>query len=53
MDRPEKIARIIYASMHQGWNVTPWWDLGNGQDLYLKAAKEVCTALDAECEEGT
>ena len=47
MDK-ETIARIIYEAMHEGWNCTPWYDLGTGQEIYLKAAQAVQTKYEEE-----
>ena len=45
MSQAEDTARLIYEAMHKGWNVTPWESLGNGQDIYLDAARAVLESI--------
>ena len=45
MSDENALACLIYEAMHAGWNVTPWHDLGTGQDVYLRAARAVMSSV--------
>ena len=49
-DAPDRTARIIYEEMHRGWGVTPWESLGNGQDIYLRAAGRLDPEYAVVCD---